>query len=128
MKTEYDISTKDKKEVSYIEFVDTILINLGFKVNMSGTRLLRDFVIYLYKEKPLEINIKDELKKYVKIKNIKITYHNFIVKIDNAINYTDTNKMQKNFYSVFRTEFDYYYLSVKTFITILINAMERNNF
>lgn len=116
------------KKVSYIEFVDTILINLEFKVNMSGTRLLRDFVIYLYKEKPMEINIKDEFQKYVKIKNIKITYYNFIVKINNAINYTDTNKMQKNFYSVFRTEFDYYYLSVKTFITFLINAMERNNF
>ena len=40
MKTKYDNSTKDKREVSYIDFVDTILTMLGFRINMSGTRLI----------------------------------------------------------------------------------------
>ena len=128
MKTEYDISTEDKKEVSYIEFVDTILMDLGFKVNMSGTRLLRDFVIFVYKRKSLEIDIKKELVEFSKSTKLKISYNNFNIKIYNAINYADINKMKKNFYSIFRIEFDYYYLSVKTIITFLINAMEKNNF
>ena len=41
MKPEYDISTKDEKEVSYIDFIDTILDTLGFNKSNNGTRLLR---------------------------------------------------------------------------------------
>ena len=128
MKTKYDNSTKDKREVSYIDFVDTILTMLGFRINMSGTRLLRDFVIYLYIKQPLEIDIKKEVIEYLKIKNVKMTYNNFNMKIYNAINYADINKMKNNFYSIFKTEFDYYYLSVKTIIIFMTNVMEKNKF
>ena len=128
MKIEYGISTKDKNEVSYIEFVDTILDDLGFRKNMSGTRLLRDFSIFVYMENPLEIDLKEELKIFNNKRNTNIMYSNFHKKISNAIQYADLDKMKTNFYKVFRNEYDYYYLNVKTIITFIVNAMERNAF
>ena len=56
-----------------------------------------------------------------------MTYNNFNMKIYNAINYADIDKMKNNFYSIFRTEFDCYYLSVKTIIIFMTNVMEKNN-
>ena len=128
MKTEYDISTKDEKEVSYIDFVDTILDDLGFNKSMNGTRLLRDLCIYVFKKNPFEIDVKKEINEYLKDKKISMNYPNYYRKIEYAINNADNDKMQCNFYKVFRVEYDYYFLSVKQFIISIVNAMERNRF
>ena len=128
MKTEYDISTKDEKEVSYIEFVDTILDTLGFNKANNGTRLLREFIIYLYIKKPLEIKLKEEMNAFIKEKKIKLSYGNFKERLKYAILNADNDKMQEHFYEVFRIQYDYYYLSVKNIVIFILNAMERNNF
>ena len=128
MKTEYDISTKEEKEVSYIDFVDTILDKLGFNKANNGTRLLREFIIYLYIKNPLEIKIKDEINAFIKDKKIKISYGNFKERVKYAILNADNKKMQEHFYEVFRIDYDYYFLSVKQIITYIVNAMERNKF
>ena len=128
MKTEYDISTKDEKEVSYIDFIDTILDTLGFNKANNGTRLLREFIIYLYIKKPIEIKFKDEINSFIKDKKIKISYGNFKERLKYAILNADNDKMKSHFYEVFRTEYDYYFLSVKHIVTFTLNAMERNRF
>ncbi len=128
MKTEYDISTKDEKEVSYIDFVDTILDTLGFNKANNGTRLLREFIIYLYIKKPIEIKFKNEINSFIKDKKIKISYGNFKERLKYAILNSNNDKMKNNFYKVFRIEYDYYYLSLKNIITFILNAMERNRF
>ncbi|MCI8309547.1 MAG: hypothetical protein HFJ45_05050 [Clostridia bacterium] len=125
MITEYDISTKDK-EVSYIEFVDMILDRLGFRRNNVGTRFLREFVIYLYKKNPFEIIINNEIEEFLTERNIKnLTIINFIKRINYAIKYADTTKMKENFFNVFHTQFDYYYLTPKTFIILMLNVLEK---
>lgn len=125
MITEYDISTKDK-EVSYIEFVDMILDILGFRKNNVGTRFLREFVIYLYKKNPLEIIINDEIGEFLVERNIKnLTIINFIRRINYAIQYADRKKMKDNFFNIFYTEFDLYYLTPKNFIVLMLNVLEK---
>ncbi len=126
MKTEYDISTKDEKEVSYIDFVDTILDTLGFNKANNGTRLLREFIIYLYIKKSLEIKLKDEIYNFIRDKKIKMSYGNFKERLKYAILNADNNKMQNHFYEVFKIEYDYYYLSVKSIVIFIVNSMERN--
>lgn len=128
MITEYDISTKDK-EVSYIEFVDMILDRLGFRKNNVGTRFLREFVIYLYRKNPFEIIINNEIEEFLTERNIKnLSIINFIKRIDYAIQYVNNTKMKDNFFNVFHTQFDYYYLTPKTFIILMLNVLEKNRF
>lgn len=125
MITKYDISTKDK-DVSYIEFVDMILDRLGFRRNNVGTRFLREFVIYLYKKNPLEIIINDEIGEFLVERNIKnLTIINFIRRINYAIQYADRKKMKDNFFNIFYTEFDLYYLTPKNFIVLMLNVLEK---
>lgn len=126
MITEYDISTKDK-EVSYIEFVDMILDRLGFRKNNVWTRFLREFVIYLYKKNPFEIIINNEIEEFLKERNIKnLTIINFIKRINYAIQYADNTKMKGNFFNVFHTQYDSYYLTPKTFIILMLNVLEKS--
>ena len=126
MITEYDISTKDK-EVSYIEFVDMILDRLGFRRNNVGARFLREFVIYLYKKNPFEIIINNEIEEFLEERNIEnLTIINFIKRINYAIQYADVKKMKDNFFNVFHTEFDLYYLTPKTFIIFMLNVLEKD--
>lgn len=126
MVTKYDISTKDK-EVSYIEFVDMILDRLGFRKNNVGTRFLREFVIYLYKKNPFEILINNEIEEFLKEREIKnLTIINFIKRIDYAIRYADIKKIEDNFFKVFHTEYDSYYLTPKSFIILMLNVLEKN--
>ncbi len=120
-----DISTKDK-EVSYIEFIDMMLDRLGFRKNNVGTRFLREFVIYLYKKNPLEIIINDEIGEFLVERNIKnLTIINFIRRINYAIQYADRKKMKDNFFNIFYTEFDLYYLTPKNFIVLMLNVLEK---
>ncbi len=126
MITKYDISTKDK-EMSYIEFVDMILDILGFRKNNVGTRFLREFVIYLYKKNPFEIIINNEIEEFLNERNItELTVINFIKRINYAIQYADNTKMKDNFFNVFHTQYDSYYLTPKTFIILILNMLEKN--
>lgn len=128
MVTKYDISTKDN-EVSYIEFVDMILDRLGFRKNNVGTRFLREFVIYLYKKNPFEILINNEIEEFLKEREIKnLTIINFIKRIDYAIRYADMKKIEDNFFKIFHTEYDSYYLTPKNFIILMLNVLEKNRF
>ena len=128
MKTGYDIFTKDEKIVSYIDFVDTILDKLGFRKNMKGTRLLREFTIYIYLKNSLEIDIKEKIYCFINEREINIKYYNFYKILENSIRYADSTKIQNNFYAVFHTEYDYYYLSVKSMVIFIVNTLERNRF
>ncbi len=127
MKTKYDISTKDK-EISYIGFVDTIFDLLGFNKANNGTRLLRKFIIYVYLKNPDEIDLKHEIKEFIKDNRINNNYNNMYKRFQYAIYNCDYNKMKHNFYRIFNIEYDYYFLSVKTMVNFLINIIEKNKF
>lgn len=124
MKTEYDISTKEK-EVSYISLVDTILNILGFNKSNNGTRLLRELVIYIYLKDPFYIDIKHEINSFIRDNKINTNYYNINKRIQYAIYNCDYDKMKSNFYVVFRTEYDYYFLSVKNMVNFILNVLEK---
>ena len=100
MKTKYDISTKDEKEVSYIDLVDTILDMLGFNKANNGTRLFRKFIIYVYKKDPFDIDIKREINSFIKDNNINMSYYNMNKRFQYAIFNCDIDKMKRNFYTI----------------------------
>ena len=127
MKTKYDISTKEK-EISYVVFIDELLGKLGFKKNINGTKLLRELIIYLYIKDPFTIDIKKEITNLINQRGINISYDNYIKRIQYSIGYADISKMNKNFKQVFKTDFDYYYLSAKTLIILILSILEKTKF
>ena len=126
MKTEYDICTKEKR-ISYLEFVDDILINkLGLRITTAGTKYLRELIIYIYLKDPFEIFIDKEIKCFLKDNNINKSFTNVKSKIRYAIDYADTNKTRKNFYLIFGNEYDSYFLTTKHIVETIINLMNKN--
>ena len=128
MKIEYDISTKDEKEVSYIDLIDTILDKLGFNKANNGTRLLRKFIIYVYLKDPLDIDIKREINAFIRDNKLNTNYNSVKQRIQYAIYNCNIDKMKKNFYAVFHNEYDYYFLSVKNMVNFILNVLEKNKF
>lgn len=127
MKTKYDISTKDK-EVSYISIVDTILDLLGFNKANNGTRLLREFIIYIYSKDLLEIDVKREINAFIKDNKMNNNFNNVYKRFQYAIYNSDCDKMKRNFYIVFHVEYDYYFLSVKNMVNFILNVLEKSVF
>ena len=128
MKTKYDISTKDEKEVSYIEFVDTILDALGFNRANNGTRLLRFFIIYIYKKNPFDIDIKREINEFINDNNLNSNYDSLKKRMQYAIDNCDKMKMKNNFYMIFHMEYDLYFLTLKNMVNFILNVLEKNEF
>ena len=124
MKTEYDVSTKDK-EISYIGLVDAVLDLLGFNKANNGTRLLRKFIIYIYLKNPFEIDVKKEINEFIGDNKIEKTYSNIYKRFQYAIYNCDIDKMKSNFYIAFHVKYEYYYLSVKRMIIFILNVLEK---
>lgn len=123
MKPLYDNSTKDK-ELSY--YIETSLDKLGFRKNTLGTKYLKDFILFIFKEDVYEIFIDKLSVKFIKFMKIEhISSKNFITRIDYSIKNADIQKFKNNFYSVFKVEYDIYYLTIKNIVILFINALER---
>ena len=126
MKTEYDISTKEK-EVSCLELIDNILYSkLGLKPANGGTRYLRDLIFYIYNKNNYEYIVEKELKMFIKEKNIKCNYKTVKSKIVYAINNARSESIEKNFYYVFKTDYDAYYLTLKNVVNATIIILDCN--
>ena len=124
MKTEYDISTKEK-EMSYLLLVDFILYSkLGFRPANSGSRYLKEIIIYIFEKETEDYSIESEIKEYIKKKKINKNYKTIKSKIIYSINNVKKDIIKKNFQEVFRVEYDVYYLSTKNIIELMINLLE----
>lgn len=126
MKTEYDMCTKEEK-ISYSEFVDDILINkLGLSCSNIGTKYLRELIIYIYLKNPFEIVLKREINAFIVDRNIDKSFEGIKTIIRYSIDYADISKLRENFYLIFKTEYDSYYLTAKKIIITIINMMNKN--
>ncbi len=126
MKTECDICTKEKR-ISYSEFVDDILIDkLGMSITNSGTKYLRELIIYIYLKDPFEIFVDKEIKSFLKDNNINKNFNTIKNKIKYAIDYANIEKIKNNFYVVFKVEYNPYFLTTKHIVEIVINLMNYN--
>ena len=123
MKCLYDY-TKDVKYKSFEQLVNNSLINLGFNINIFGTKLLKDLVLYSYFNQDYDIyfdKIVLEFFEYNSIKNISVNTasHRICYAIQNI-----NNKMFKdNFYMIFNVEYDYYFRTPKNLLILFINIL-----
>lgn len=123
MKCLYDY-TKDTKYKSFERLVNNSLINLGFNINIFGTKLLKDLILYTYFNQEYDIyfdKIVSSFFKYRSISNISVNTasHRICYAIQNI-----NNKMFKdNFYIIFNVEYDYYFRSPKNLLTLFINVL-----
>ena len=119
-------NTKEKELVSYELFVETSLDKLGFRKNTLGTRYLKDLILFAFNQNYYDIFIEKISIEFLKFKNINhISKKNFITRIDYAIKNVDYSKLKNNFYSIFHSEYDIYYLSPKNIVILFINILEK---
>ncbi len=125
MKTEYDISTKEK-EISCLELVDDILYGkLGLKPSNGGTKYLRDLILYIYAKNNYEFCVENELRLFIKEKNLKCNFKTVKSKIVYAINNARKECLEKNFYYVFKSDYNFYYLSIKNIVNAIICHLDK---
>ena len=119
-------NTKEKELVSYKLFVETSLDKLGFRKNTLGTRYLKDLILFTFNQNYYDIFIDKICIEFLNSKNINhISKKNFITRIDYAIKNVDYSKLKNNFYSIFHSEYDIYYLSPKNIVILFISALEK---
>lgn len=126
MKTEYDISTKEK-EISYLDFVDDILYSkLGLKPANSGSRYLKELIIYIYEKNVYEFMIEREIKKFIIDKKMNTNFRTIKSKITYAINNGRRDIIKENFYYIFKTDYDSYFISIKNIVNAIMIMLENN--
>ena len=124
MKTEYDVSTKDK-EISCSEIVDDILYSkLGLKPANNGTRYLRELIMYIYKKETYEYRVDKEIQLFLKEKGIDKNYKTVKSTMVYAINNARKDKLKENFYYVFKTDYDTYFVSIKNIVNSVLTLIE----
>lgn len=120
MINKYDISTKDKKEMSYRTFVFALLINLGFNPSNKGTFYLRDLIL-LAISNDTDIGLKELRKQLANKKHI--SQMKIKTNIDYAFRCIDSTKAKDNFKNIFYIEYNPYFITAKTLINLVINLI-----
>ena len=119
-------NTKEKSLVSYELFIETSLDKLGFRKNTLGTKYLKDLILFTYEQNIYNIFINRISSDYLEYKQLNhISQKMFLDNINYAIKNVDYQKFKDNFYFVFHSEYDIYYLSTKNIVILFINALEK---
>lgn len=122
MTNKYDIFTKDKRNISYCSFIQTILIELGLSPTSKGTYYLRDIITLAIQENNFnDVSLISLIKKLATIKNL--SERTIKSNIDYAFKYKNTYKAQKNFELIFNIKYDEYFLTAKTITNLIINLI-----
>ena len=125
MRYSYDISTKDK-EISYAHLVDQCLLDLGFGLNKSGTRYLRDLIITAFYMQDYKFEINLIIKTFLKINNItEVTEKDFLKCIFYTINNINMQKSEENFYKIFKVHYDPYFFTPKNLTILFLRLLEK---
>lgn len=123
MKCLYDY-TKDTKYKSFEQFVNNSLINLGFNINIFGTKLLKDLILYTYFNQEYDIyfdKIASSFFEYHSINDISVNTASH--RICYAIQNINNTMLKNNFYTIFNVEYDYYFRSPKNLLILFINVL-----
>lgn len=128
MDNSYDY-TKDKNFISYEQFINNSLIELGFKVGNIGMKSFKSLILFTYynKDNFESFNVEQICLEYLKEnKIINISKRGFKRRIEYAIlNVYNTNNLENNFKNVFNIEFDYYYISFKNLLILFMNILDK---
>lgn len=123
MKTEYEISTKDKLEISYRAYILSSLLSLGFSPNNKGTFYLRDLILIA-----IQTNFNDSDIRLKNLRNILAKQKGLSPKtikshIDYAFKYRDIEKAENNFEKIFGFEYDFYFMTPKSIIALMVGLI-----
>lgn len=120
MISKYDISTKEKNEMSYRAFVFALLIDIGFNPSNKGTFYLRDLIL-LAMNNSEDIGLKELRKQLANKKHISQT--KIKTNIDYAFKCINSIKTKNNFKNIFHFEYDTYFMTAKTLINLIISLI-----
>ena len=124
MKCLYDY-TKDVKYKSFEQLVNNSLINLGFNINIFGTKLLKDLILYTYFNQDYDIyfdKIVLDFFAYRSITNISVNTASH--RICYAIQNINNTKFKNNFYEILNVEYDYYFKTPKNLLILFITMLD----
>lgn len=112
-----------KNNISYFNFIDSVLDQLGFKATFKGTNYLKHLTMYIFSNNYCDIYVEQIVLDFIKNNNIPVSKRTFISNIEYAIYNTNFNKFKNNFYSIFNIEYDIYYKSTRNIVILLTNLL-----
>jgi len=123
MEIKYEISTKDKLEISYRAYILSSLLSLGFSSTNKGTFYLRDLILIAIQSNfnDSDIRLKDLRNILAKQKgNSSKTIKSYI---DYAFKFRDIQKAENNFENIFGFEYDSYFITAKSIISLMVGLI-----
>lgn len=114
--------TKDKVQLYFDHYLDSILIALGFKLTISGTKYIKEIIKILYFES-LDLNLSKIYLRLSKSHQIKST--RICSEIKYSINTIDFSSLKLNFKQIFGFDFLPSYLTSKEIIYLIYNKVLR---
>lgn len=114
--------TKDKVQLYFDHYLDSILISLGFKLTISGTKYIKEIIKILYFES-LDLNLSKIYLRLSKSHQIKST--RICSEIKYSINTIDFSSLKLNFKQIFGFDFLPSYLTSKEIIYLIYNKVLR---
>lgn len=114
--------TKDKVQLYFDHYLDSILIALGFKLTISGTKYIKEIIKILYFES-LDLNLSKIYLRLSKSHQIKST--RICSEIKYSINTIDFSSLKLNFKHIFGFDFLPSYLTSKEIIYLIYNKVLR---
>jgi len=114
--------TKDKVQLYFDHYLDSILISLGFKLSNSGTKYIKEIIKILYFES-LDLNLSKIYLRLSKSHQIKST--RICSEIKYSINTIDFSSLKLNFKQIFGFDFLPSYLTSKEIIYLIYNKVLR---
>ena len=114
--------TKDKVQLYFDHYLDSILIALGFKLTISGTKYIKEIIKILYFES-LDLNLS---KIYLRLSiSHQIKSTRICSEIKYSINTIDFSSLKLNFKQIFGFDFLPSYLTSKEIIYLIYNKVLR---
>jgi len=129
LNNKYNTYINNKSEISYKSFILAILLKLGLNLSNKGTFYLTDMILIALQLTNIydnDIDLKQLREKLATIKNISpITIK---TNIDYAFKCRNTLKAEKNFETIFGFEYDDYYITTKSIISLILNQIYSKEF
>ena len=123
MEIKYEISTKDKLEISYRAYILSSLLSLGFSSTNKGTFYLRDLILIAIQSNFNDSDIRLKDLRNILAKQKGVSPKTIKSYIDYAFKFRNTQKAENNFENIFGFEYDSYFITAKSIISLMVGLI-----
>jgi len=123
MEIKYEISTKDKLEISYRAYILSSLLSLGFSSTNKGTFYLRDLILIAIQSNFYDSDIRLKDLRTILAKQKGISSKTIKSYVDYTFKFRDTQKAENNFENIFGFEYDSYFITAKSIISLMVGLI-----